>query len=48
MKQNIANFIFQAGFAMLFVGILFYYIGWKLKSISNNLPKDNKSDDEKT
>jgi len=46
--ESIANFIFQVGFAMLFVGVAFYYIAWKLKSISDNLPNDNKNDSEKT
>ena len=47
MEQNTAKYIILAGLAIVTIGILFYFLGDKLKWISN-LPGDIKIDNENT
>ena len=47
MEQNTAKYIILAGLAIVVIGILFYFLGDKLKWIGN-LPGDIKIDNENT
>lgn len=47
MEQNIAKYIILAGLAIVVIGVLFYFLGDKLKWIGN-LPGDIKIDNENT
>ncbi len=47
MEQNTAKYIILAGLALVVIGVLFYFLGDKLKWIGN-LPGDIKIDNENT